>query len=266
MVVAQRSYVARDGTRIPLYLVARRDVLARGKAPTLLYGYGGFAQALTPGFVPARLAWVANGGIFAMANIRGGGEFGASWHDAGRREHKQNSFNDFIDAAEFLAGSGLTTPQQLAIAGRSNGGLLVAAAVNQRPDLFGAALPSVGVMDMLRFDRFTAGRYWIDDYGDPSVERDFRTLLGYSPYHNVRSGRAYPAILVSTGDSDDRVVPAHSFKYAAALQAADIGANPRLLRVENGSGHGGGRPVDRAMAEWVDQMAFAAHQVGMQAK
>ncbi|MEY4269924.1 MAG: hypothetical protein RLZZ58_1140 [Pseudomonadota bacterium] len=265
-VVQQRSYAARDGTRIPIYIVARRDVLDRGGAPTLLYGYGGFAQVQTPGFMPMRMAWVAQGGVFALASIRGGGEFGAAWHDAGRLRNKQTSFNDFIDAGEFLMADGITAPGRLAIAGRSNGGLLVGAVVNQRPDLFAAALPGVGVMDMVLFDRFTAGRYWIDDYGDPAVEGDFRNLYAYSPYHNIRSGQDYPAILVSTADTDDRVVPAHSFKYAAALQAAAIGGKPHLIRIESRAGHGAGRPADKATAEWVDQLAFVAAHTGLIAK
>ena len=189
-------------------------------APTILYGYGGFNIALTPGYSAVRMAWLEQGGVYAIANLRGGGEFGKAWHDAGRGANKQNVFDDFIAAGEWLKANGFTPQDGLAIEGRSNGGLLVGAVVNQRPDLFAAALPAVGVMDMLRFDRFTAGRYWVDDYGSPENRDDFPLLYGYSPYHNILGGKDYPAILVSTADTDDRVVPAHSFKYAAALQAA----------------------------------------------
>jgi len=257
-------YRSQDGTRVPLYLVRRKDVAASGKpAPTLLYGYGGFARSVTPSFSPTRLAWIEQGGVLAIAALRGGGEYGKAWHDAGRLSHKQNVFDDFIAAAEYLKAQGITGRDQLAIEGRSNGGLLVGAVLNQRPDLFAAALPEVGVMDMLRFPRFTTGRYWIDDYGDPDRKADFRNLLAYSPYHNVQSGRAYPAILVTTGDSDDRVVPAHSFKYAAALQNADIGARPHLIRIETGEGHGAGKPVDKAIEEASDLYSFAAYWTGL---
>ena len=260
----QLFFLSRDGTRVPLYLVRRKDVAAAGKpVPTLLYGYGGFNRSLNPGFSPTQLAWVEQGGALAVASLRGGGEFGKAWHEAGRLSRKQNVFDDFIAAAEFLKGQGYTGPNQLAIEGRSNGGLLVGAVVNQRPDLFAAALPTVGVMDMLRFDRFTAGRYWIDDYGDPDREADFLNLLSYSPYHNIAEGKDYPAILVATSDSDDRVVPAHSYKYAAALQHARIGDRPRLLRVDSGSGHGPGRPVDKAIDEAADMYSFIAYWTGL---
>ncbi len=209
------------------------------------------------------MAWLEAGGAVAVANVRGGGELGKAWHDGGRLANKQNAFDDFIAAGEYLIAEGITSPGGLAAQGSSNGGLLVAAAVNQRPDLFAAANPQAGVLDMLRFDRFTAGRYWTDDYGRPEVERDFRILRAYSPYHNVRVGRAYPAILVTTGGSDDRVVPAHSFKYAAALQAADLGPRPRLLRVEQGAGHGPGRPTGKAIEENADILAFLAHWTGL---
>ena len=261
--VEQRFYRSRDGTRIPLFLVHRRDRPLDSAAPTLLYGYGGFEISLTPSFSSTSLAWVEQGGVYAVANLRGGGEYGKVWHDAGRRANKQNVFDDFIAAAEYLVAEGITTKDQLAVYGRSNGGLLVGAVVNQRPDLFAAALPSVGVMDMLRFDRFTAGRYWVDDYGYPSREADFRTLLAYSPYHNIQSGRDYPAILVTTADTDDRVVPGHSFKYAAALQAADIGPRPHLIRIETRAGHGSGKPTEKIIEEYGDMWAFIAHWTGM---
>ena len=231
--------------------------------PTLLYGYGGFNISLTPGFSPAILDWVDMGGAYAEANLRGGGEYGTAWHDAGRLAKKQNVFDDFIAAAEYLKSSGVAKPDGIVIHGGSNGGLLIGAVTNQRPDLFAAALPAVGVMDMLRFNRFTAGRYWTDDYGDPAKQADFRVLRAYSPYHNVRSGQAYPAILVTTADTDDRVVPGHSFKYAAALQHADIGDKPHLIRIETRAGHGSGKPTDKKIAEYADMWAFAAQWSGL---
>ena len=254
--VEQRFYASKDGTRVPMFVMRRKD--ARGAAPTLLYAYGGFNVSLTPGFSPAALAWVEMGGTYALANIRGGGEYGSAWHDAGRLAKKQNVFDDFIAAAEYLKSAGLATPDGLVIQGGSNGGLLIGAVTNQRPDLFAAALPEVGVMDMLRFNRFTAGRYWTDDYGDPALAPDFKVLRAYSPYHNVRSGQPYPAILVMTADTDDRVVPGHSFKYAAALQAARIGDKPHLIRIETRAGHGSGKPTDKKIAEYADMWTFAA--------
>lgn len=262
--VEQRFYASKDGTRVPIFIVRRNDVT--GPAPTLLYGYGGFNVSLPPAFSAARLAWVQAGGVFALANIRGGGEYGKEWHDAGRLKNKQNVFDDFIAAGEYLKKEGITGPDQLAIQGGSNGGLLVGAVVNQRPDLFAAALPAVGVMDMTRFDRFTAGRYWVDDYGYPSKEADFRTLWAYSPYHNVKSGREYPAILVTTADTDDRVVPGHSFKYAAMLQANQLGAKPHLIRIETRAGHGSGKPTDKIIEETADQWAFIAKWTGLEVK
>jgi prolyl oligopeptidase len=264
-VVTQRFYASRDGTRVPMFIVARADLTA-GPAPTLLYGYGGFNVSLTPGFSAARLAWLEQGGVVAVANLRGGSEYGQAWHDGGRLANKQNVFDDFIAAAEDLIARGVTAKDRLVIQGGSNGGLLVGAVVNQRPDLFAAAIPQVGVMDMLRFDRFTAGRYWVDDYGHPSREADFRTLYAYSPYHNVRAGRDYPAILVETADTDDRVVPGHSFKYAAMLQWLDLGPKPRLIRIETRAGHGSGKPTDKIIAETADAWAFAAHWTGMTVK
>lgn len=237
--VEQRQYPSKDGTMVPLYIVRKKALAAAGKPlPTLLYGYGGFDIALTPGYSPVRMAWLEAGGAFALASIRGGGELGRTWYEAGRREKKQNSFDDFIAAGEYLVKEGIAAKGGLAIQGASNGGLLVGAVVNQRPDLFAAANPDVGVMDMLRFHRFTSGRFWVDDYGRPDREEDWHTLRSYSPYHNIIGGRTYPAILVTTADNDDRVVPAHSFKYVAALQSADIGERPRLLRVEAARGTG----------------------------
>ncbi len=261
--VEQRFYTSRDGTRVPMFVVMKRGLDRTGGSPTLLYGYGGFALPQVPGFSPARMAWLDAGGVFVVANIRGGSEYGNAWHDGGRRLNKQNVFDDFIAAAEYLIAEGITTNQQLAVEGRSNGGLLIGAVVNQRPDLFAAAVPAVGVMDMLRFDRFTAGRYWVDDYGHPDREPDFRNLFSYSPYHNIRGGRDYPAILVMTADTDDRVVPGHSFKYAAALQAAQIGNRPHLIRIETRAGHGSGRPVDKIVAEYADMYSFVARWTGL---
>ena len=264
-VTEQRFYPSKDGTRVPMFVVRRKD-RANKAVPTLLSGYGGFNIAQTPSFSPARLAWIEQGGILAIANLRGGGEYGKAWHDAGRLAQKQNVFDDFIAAGEYLVAQGLTTKAQLAIEGRSNGGLLVGAVVNQRPDLFAAALPAVGVMDMLRFNRFTAGKYWVDDYGDPGREADFKVLRAYSPYHNINSGKDYPAIMVTTADTDDRVVPGHSFKYAAALQAAEIGARPHLIRIEKRAGHGSGKPVDKIVAEFADAYAFVAKWTGLDVK
>jgi prolyl oligopeptidase len=261
-VVEQKFYASKDGTRVPMFIVRGRDVT--GPAPTLLYGYGGFDISLTPGFSAARMAWLEAGGVFALANIRGGGEYGKEWHDAGRLTNKQNVFDDFIAAGEYLKANGYTSPNGLAIQGGSNGGLLVGAVVNQRPDLVDAANAAVGVMDMLRFDRWTAGRYWVDDYGYPSREADFRVLRAYSPYHNIRAGADYPAMLVTTADTDDRVVPGHSFKYAAALQAAEVGDKPQLIRIETRAGHGSGKPTDKAIEEGADVLGFLAHYTGLE--
>ena len=262
--VEQRFFASKDGTKVPMFIVRKKSLeQANQAAPTLLYGYGGFDISLTPGFSATRMAWLEAGGVFALANIRGGGEYGKEWHDGGRRENKQNSFDDFIAAGEFLKAEGYTTPDGLAIQGGSNGGLLVGAVVNQRPDLVSAAHAAVGVMDMLRFDRWTAGRYWVDDYGYPDREEDFKRLLGYSPYHNIKSGADYPAVLVTTADTDDRVVPAHSFKYAAALQAAELGDKPHIIRIETRAGHGSGKPTDKAIEEGADVLSFLARYTGL---
>ncbi len=263
-VIEQRFFPSKDGTKIPMFLVRRKDVAAANKpVPTLLYGYGGFDISLTPGFSATRMAWLEAGGAFAMANLRGGGEYGKAWHDAGRLNNKQNVFDDFIAAGEYLIAQGITLKGGLAVQGGSNGGLLIGAVVNQRPDLFAAANAQVGVMDMLRFDRFTAGRYWVDDYGYPSKEADWRVLRAYSPYHNIRMGVSYPAMLVTTADTDDRVVPGHSFKYAAALQAADPHGKPHLIRIETRAGHGAGKPTDKVVAEGADTLAFLAQWTGL---
>ena len=264
-VVEQRFYASKDGTQVPMFIVRKRSVAeAKQAVPTMLYGYGGFDVSLTPGFSAVRMAWLEAGGAFALANIRGGGEYGKVWHDAGRLANKQNVFDDFIAAGEYLKREGFTTPHGLSIEGRSNGGLLMGAVTNQRPDLFDAVHAAVGVMDMLRFDRWTAGRYWVDDYGHPDKEADFRVLRAYSPYHNIKSGVNYPAILVTTADTDDRVVPGHSFKYAAALQAASIGNKPHLIRIETGAGHGSGKPTDKQIAEGADVLAFLARWTGLE--
>ena len=259
-VVEQRFYASKDGTKVPMFIVRKKNVT--GPAPTLLYGYGGFNISLTPGFSPTRLAWLEQGGVYAQASLRGGGEYGKEWHDAGRLANKQNVFDDFIAAGEYLIEQGVTGKDQLAIEGRSNGGLLVGAVVNQRPDLFSAAHAAVGVMDMLRFDRFTAGRYWVDDYGYPNKEADFRTLIQYSPYHTIRKAD-YPAVMVSTADTDDRVVPGHSFKYTARLQATQAGDKPHLIRIETRAGHGSGKPTDKIIEEFSDIYAFLAHFTGL---
>ncbi|WCT72975.1 prolyl oligopeptidase family serine peptidase [Sphingomonas naphthae] len=261
--VKQQFYASKDGTRIPIFIVHKTGLDLKGGVPTVLYGYGGFNISVTPAFSPSALGWIDMGGVYAVANIRGGGEYGMAWHDGGRLARKQNVFDDFIAAGEYLIAQGITTKGKLAISGRSNGGLLVGAVTNQRPDLFAVALPGVGVMDMLRFDRFTAGRYWVDDYGYPSKEADWKVLRAYSPYHNVKSGVSYPAIMVTTADTDDRVVPGHSFKYAAAIQAADIGDKPHLIRIETRAGHGSGKPTDKQIAEWADLWAFTAKFTGL---
>ena len=272
--VEQRFYNSKDGTRIPMFVVRRKDVT--GPAPTLLYAYGGYGLSQVPAFSPLLMAWVEQGGVFAIANIRGGGEYGRAWHEAGRRNLKQNVFDDFVSASEYLKAQGITSPNGLAIQGASNGGLLIGAVVNQRPDLFAAALAQVGVMDMLRFDKFTAGKLWVDEYGDPAIEAEFDILKKYSPLHNIKpdnikpnniqSGQAYPAILATTADTDDRVVPGHTFKYVAALQAANIGSKPHLARVETRAGHGAGKPIDKVIAETADLWAFAAHWTGLDVK
>lgn len=261
--VRQVFYPSKDGTKIPMFIAHKKGLDLSGGAPTLLYAYGGFNVSVTPAFSVTRLQWMEMGGVFALANIRGGGEYGKAWHDAGRLLNKQNVFDDFIAAGEYLFAEGITAKEKLAIQGGSNGGLLVGAVINQRPDLFAAGLPAVGVMDMLRFNKFTAGRFWVDDYGDPGEEAHFKNLHAYSPCHNIREGEDYPAILITTADTDDRVVPGHSFKYAAALQAADIGSRPHLIRIETRAGHGSGKPTDKIIEEYADMWAFIARWTGL---
>ncbi|MBX3436689.1 MAG: S9 family peptidase [Planctomycetaceae bacterium] len=261
--VEQVFYTSKDGTRVPMFLAYKKGLKRNGESPTLLYGYGGFNVSLTPAFSVSRLAWMEMGGLFAMPNLRGGGEYGEEWHNAGTRLQKQNVFDDFIAAAEWLIEHKYTTSPKLAIQGGSNGGLLVGACLTQRPELFGACLPAVGVMDMLRFNQFTAGRYWVDDYGSPDDPAEFKALLAYSPLHNIRSGVCYPPTLVTTADTDDRVVPGHSFKFAAALQQAQSCDNPILIRIETRAGHGAGKPTSKLIEELTDQWAFLVKVLGM---
>jgi prolyl oligopeptidase len=262
-VVKQVFYTSGDGTKVPMFICHRKDLRLNGSTPTLLYGYGGFNIPMTPRFSISRLAWMEMGGVYAVACLRGGGEYGERWHKAGTKLQKQNVFDDFIGAAEWLVENGYTRPEKLAIQGGSNGGLLVGACMAQRPDLFGACLPAVGVMDMLRFHKFTIGWAWTDDYGSSDDPEEFRALLAYSPYHNLREGVRYPATLVTTADTDDRVVPGHSFKFAAALQHAHSGDVPVLIRIETRAGHGAGKPTEKVIEEVADQLAFLAENLGM---
>ncbi len=259
----QVFYKSKDGTRIPMFLVYRKGMKRDGKNPTLLYGYGGFNIAVTPTFNPAYIDWMEMGGIFAVANLRGGSEYGEAWHLAGTKLQKQNVFDDFIAAAEWLIANKYTETPKLAIYGGSNGGLLVGACLNQRPDLFGAAMPAVGVMDMLRFNKFTVGAGWEGDYGSPENPAEFAALRAYSPLHNIRKGVQYPPTLITTSDHDDRVVPGHSFKYAAALQAAQEGPAPVLIRIETRAGHGAGKPTSKRIDEYADRWAFLVKSLNM---
>lgn len=263
-VTEQVSFQSKDGTTVRMFLTHKKGLERNGKTPVLLYGYGGFNISLTPSFNPRNLPFLENGGIFASVNLRGGAEYGEQWHQAGTKMNKQNVFDDFIAAAEYLIKEGYTCPEKLACNGGSNGGLLIGAVVNQRPDLFAAAVPQVGVMDMLRYHQFTIGWNWASDYGrsDDSKEM-FEYLRGYSPLHNVKNdGTVYPAILVTTADHDDRVVPAHSFKYAATLQASNIGDKPHLIRIDSKAGHGGGKPVSKVIDEYSDIYSFILYNMG----
>ena len=256
-VTTQVFYESKDGTRVPMFIVHREDIELDGTNPTLLYGYGGFNVSRTPYYSPRRIVWMEMGGVLAVANLRGGGEYGEEWHQAGTKLEKQNVFDDFIAAAEWLIENGYTSPEKLAIRGGSNGGLLVGAVMNQRPDLFGAALPAVGVMDMLRYHTASANaRQWSSDYGLSENEDEFHALLAYSPYHNTAEGTCYPATLVTTADHDNRVVPWHSFKYTAALQHDQGCDNPTLIRVETRAGHGAGKPTWMQIEDIADQWAF----------
>jgi prolyl oligopeptidase len=260
--VDQRFYPSKDGTRVPMFVVHKKGLVKDGSAPTILYGYGGFNISLEPAFSPGLIAWLDLGGVYAVANLRGGSEYGEEWHQAGMLKKKQNVFDDFIAAGEYLVSQGYTRPEKLAVAGGSNGGLLVGAVVNQRPDLFGAALPAVGVMDMLRYHKFTVGWGWVPEYGSADDAEMFPVLHAYSPLHNLRPGTCYPATLVTTADHDDRVVPGHSFKYTAALQAAQACDNPVLIRVETRAGHGAGKPTSKQIEEAADRWAFLVRTLG----
>lgn len=263
-VTKQVFYPSKDGTNIPMFITHKKGMKLDGSNPTYLYGYGGFDISLTPRFSISNVLWMEMGGVYVQVNLRGGGEYGKAWHDAGRLLNKQNVFDDFIAAAEWLIANKYTCKEKLAIGGGSNGGLLVGACMTQRPDLYAAAVPAVGVMDMLRFQLFTIGHAWTSDYGKIEDEAMFKVLYGYSPYHNIEPGTAYPATLITTGDHDDRVVPAHSFKFAAALQAAHRGDAPVLIRIETRAGHGAGKPTKYIIEEVADKWAFLVKNLGMQ--
>jgi len=261
--VKQVFYTSKDGTRVPMFISHKKGLKLDGSNPTILYGYGGFNISQTPGFSVSRIVWMEMGGIYAVANIRGGAEYGKEWWANGAVLKKQNTFDDFIAAGEFLINNKYTSNKKLAIQGGSNGGLLVGAVLNQRPDLFGAALPAVGVMDMVRFTEFTVGAFWKSDYGDPKKPDEFKVLYSYSPLHNIKPGTKYPATLVTTADTDDRVFPAHSFKYAAALQAGQGGDAPVLIRIETKAGHGAGKPTAKVIEEQADIYGFLFKNLGM---
>jgi prolyl oligopeptidase len=259
----QIFYTSKDGTKVPMIITHKKGLELNGKNPTILYGYGGFNISLTPGFSVTNAVWLEQGGIYAVPNIRGGGEYGKKWHDAGTQLQKQNVFDDFIAAAEYLIEEKYTSSKFLAIQGGSNGGLLVGAVMTQRPELMKVALPAVGVMDMLRYHTFTAGAGWAYDYGTAEDNAEmFNYLKGYSPVHNVNDGIEYPATLVTTGDHDDRVVPAHSFKFAAALQEKQVGNNPTLIRIETDAGHGAGTPVSKTIEQYADIYGFTLFNMG----
>ncbi len=263
-VTEQVFYPSADGTKIPMFLTYKKGLKRDGKNPVYLYGYGGFNVSLTPSFSSNRLIWLENGGIFAVANLRGGSEYGEKWHQQGIKMNKLNVFNDFIAAAEYLVKEKYTEPSLITIEGGSNGGLLVGATVNLRPDLFRVAIPRVGVMDMMRYHLFTIGWNWASDYGTSADSPEMADyLLGYSPVHTIKSGVNYPSIMVTTADHDDRVVPAHSFKYAATLQAADTGKNPKLIRIDSDAGHGAGKPIAKVIDEYTDIYSFIFYNLGI---
>lgn len=266
-VTEQVFYTSGDGTSIPMFIMHRRGLEHNGAHPTLLYGYGGFNISVLPSFSVSRLVWLELGGVYAVANLRGGGEYGRDWHEAGMRLHKQNVFDDFIAAGDYLIANNYTCPEKLSIMGGSNGGLLVGACITQRPELYGAAVAAVGVMDMLRYDQFTAGRFWVGDYGSATESRQmFEYLKGYSPYHNLEQGTAYPATLITTADTDDRVVPLHSFKFAARMQYCQAGEDPVLIRIQTQAGHGSGKPTSMRIQEAADIYAFLAENLGVAAE
>jgi prolyl oligopeptidase len=262
----QVFYSSKDGTRVPMFLSYKKGLKLDGQNPTLLYAYGGFDIAMTPDFRPAIVEWMQMGGVYAVADIRGGSEYGEAWHQAGMRAKKQNVFDDFIAAAEWLIASKYTSTPKLGIFGGSNGGLLIGAVLNQRPDLFGAAMPAVGVMDMLRFQKFGFGTQWVGEYGSADNPEDFKVLRAYSPLHNIRKGVAYPPTLITTSDHDDRVMPGHSLKYAATLQQAQEGPAPILIRIETRAGHGAGKPTTKQIDEWADRFAFLKSALKMGTK
>ncbi|MFM9872537.1 MAG: prolyl oligopeptidase family serine peptidase [Fimbriimonadaceae bacterium] len=260
--VAKQVFVtSNDGTKVPMYIVHRKDLILTGQNPTLMYAYGGFGLSQTPWFSTSRTVWMDMGGIWCLANIRGGSEYGKEWHEAATKVRRQNAYDDFIACGEYLVKEGYTTNKHLAIQGGSNGGLLIGVTMTQRPDLCGVAIPEVGVMDMLRFNKFTIGAAWEGDYGSPENQDEFFSLYRISPYHNLRPGTNYPATLVTTADTDDRVVPAHSFKFAARLQAVQAGPAPCLIRIESSAGHGGGKPIQKALEEVADIYSFTLHNM-----
>jgi prolyl oligopeptidase len=261
--VKQVFYKSKDGTRVPMFITHKKGIKLDGSNPTLLYGYGGFNISLPPAFSVGRIAWMEMGGVYAQPNLRGGGEYGEAWHVAGTKLQKQNVFDDFIAAAEWLIAEKYTRRDKLAVMGGSNGGLLVGAVMTQRPDLFGACLPQVGVMDMLRFQLFTEGRTWTEDFGSSDDPEQFKSLLAYSPYHNIKPGVKYPPTLATTADTDDRVIPGHSFKFIAELQHDQSGDAPVLIRVNTRAGHGGGMPVGKRIEELTDEWAFLVKNLGM---
>ncbi|NSW53132.1 MAG: S9 family peptidase [Anaerolineae bacterium] len=263
-VTRQVFYASKDGTRIPMFITHHKDLVMDGNTPTHLHGYGGFNISRVPEFSVPYLVWMEMGGIYAVANLRGGGEYGKEWHEAGMKHNKQNVFDDFIAAAEYLIDQGYTCTPKLSIGGRSNGGLLVGACITQRPDLYGAALPVVGVMDMLRFHKFTIGWAWVSDYGSPDDAEEFKTLHAYSPLHNIKAGTCYPPTMIITADHDDRVYPAHSFKFGAEMQSAQACDAPILMRIESKSGHGMGKPVAKVIDDFSDQWAFLVKHLGME--
>ena len=259
----QVFYTSKDGTRVPMFITYRKGLKRDGKNPCLLYAYGGFQINITPGFTPTTILFIEQGGVYCEANLRGGSEYGEAWHKAGMLENKQNVFDDFIAAAEYLIAEKYTSSDKLAIRGGSNGGLLVGACEVQRPDLYAVCFPAVGVMDMLRYHKFTIGWGWAVEYGSSDNEEQFSYIYKYSPLHNIKEGTKYPATLVTTADHDDRVVPAHSFKFAAAMQHAQAGDAPILIRIESKAGHGAGKPTSKRIDEATDQYAFLFQNIGV---